>query len=51
MPKKATAKLSSKAQALLDAQVAWWLERLDAKALAPWLQTEIDALVVDASKL
>ncbi len=51
MAKKSAAKLSSKAQALLDAQVEWWLERLDSKALAPWLETEIDALLVDASKL
>lgn len=54
MAKKATAKspqLSSKAQALLDAQVAWWLERLDAEALEPWIGDEVDALLADAAKL
>ena len=50
MAKKA-AKLSSKASALLDAQVEWWLARLDAKALEPWLEAEVDALLHDASKL
>lgn len=55
MAKKATSKksmpLSSKAQALLDAQVAWWLERLDAEALEPWIAEEVDALLADAAKL
>ena len=51
MAKKTAAKLSSKAQSLLDAQVAWWLDRLDAKALAPWVETEVDALLADAAKL
>lgn len=51
MAKKAAAKLSDKAQALLDAQVAWWLDRLDAKALAPWVEAEVDALLADAAKL
>ncbi len=52
MAKKLTAvKLSSKAQALLDAQVAWWLERLDAKALKPWVEAEVDALLADAARL
>lgn len=51
MAKKAAVKLGTKAQALLDAQVAWWLERLDAKALKPWLEVEIDALLADAAKL
>ncbi len=51
MAKKAAAKLSSKAEALLDAQVAWWLERLDAGALQPWIAVEIDALLADAAKL
>lgn len=55
MAKKATSKksmpLSSKAQALLDAQVDWWLERLDAEALEPWIAEEVDALLADAAKL
>ena len=51
MAKKKPAALSSKAQALLDAQVAWWLERLEPKALQPWLEAEIDALLADAAKL
>lgn len=51
MAKKTPAKLSEKAQALLDAQTTWWLERLDAKALAPWLEIEVDALLADAAKL
>ena len=51
MAKKTAAALSSKAQALLDAQVDWWLERLDAKALAPWVEAEVDALLADAAKL
>lgn len=51
MAKKAAAKPSSRAQALLDAQVSWWLERLDANALAPWVETEVDALLADAAKL
>lgn len=51
MAKKAAAKLGSKAQALLDAQVSWWLERLDTKALLPWLEVEVDALLADAGKL
>lgn len=51
MAKKAAAKLSNKAQALLDAQTAWWLDRLDAKALSPWLKAEIDAVLADAAKL
>lgn len=49
--KKKTAALSPRAQALLDAQVAWWLERLEPKALQPWLEAEIDALLADAAKL
>lgn len=49
--KAAAAALSDKAQALLDAQVDWWLERLDGKALAPWIQNEVDALLADAAKL
>lgn len=51
MAKKAAAKLSNKATALLDAQVAWWLERLDAKALSTWVEVEVDALLADAAKL
>ncbi len=51
MAKKAAAKIGGRAQALLDAQVAWWLEQLDAKALAPWLEAEVDALLADAAKL
>ena len=51
MAKKSAAKLSLKAQAVLDAQVAWWLERLEAKALKPWLEAEVDALLADAAKL
>jgi len=51
MAKKAQPKLSVRAQVLLDAQVHWWLERLDAKALVPWLEDEVDALLADAAKL
>lgn len=54
MAKKATVKtaaLSNKAEALLDAQVDWWLERLDAAALEPWIGEEVDALLADAAKL
>lgn len=51
MARKAAIKLSGKAEALLDAQVSWWLQRLDAKALAPWLEAEVDALLADATKL
>lgn len=51
MAKKVQPKLSARAQALLDAQVHWWLERLDAKALMPWLEAEVDALLTDAAKL
>lgn len=51
MAKKAAVKLGGKAQALLDAQVAWWLEQLDGKALEPWLKVEIDAVLADAAKL
>ena len=51
MAKKAAAKLGDKATALLDAQVAWWLEHLDVKALKPWLEAEVDALLADATKL
>ena len=49
--KAAAAALSDKAQALLDAQVDWWLERLDAAALEPWIGEEVDALLADAAKL
>lgn len=51
MAKKTPPKLSTRAQALLDAQVHWWLERLDAKALMPWLEAEVDALLADAARL
>lgn len=50
MAKKAAVKLSSKAQILLEAQTTWWLERLDGKALEPWLKAEIDAVLADAAK-
>lgn len=51
MAKKAALKLSSKAQHLLDAQVAWWLEQLDPKGLKHWLEAELDAVLADANKL
>jgi len=51
MAKKATPKLSDKAQALLDAQVAWWLAQFEPEAFAPWLELEVDALLSDAKKL
>ena len=51
MAKKTAVKLSNKAQAVLDAQVDWWLDRLDAEAITPWLEVELDALLADAAKL
>jgi len=47
----ATDSLPPKAQALLDAQVDWWVERLSPAALAPWLSDEIAALLQDAAKI
>ena len=51
MAAKRSSKLGSKAQALLDAQTAFWLERLQPETLQPWLEVEIDALLADAAKL
>jgi len=49
--KKKAAVLSAKAQALLDAQVAWWLEQLEGKALESWIEQQVDTLLLDAQKL
>ena len=51
MATKRSAKLSGKAQALLDAQVGFWLDLLEPAALKPWVAAELDAVLADAKKL
>lgn len=51
MAKKSSSSISPRAEALLDAHVAFWLARLDAKTLKPWVEDELDAVLADAAKL
>jgi hypothetical protein len=43
--------LTAKAEALLEAHVQFWSERLTAEQLEPWLAAELDAVLADAATL
>lgn len=44
-------KMTNKAQALLEAHVRFVLSQIDEAALLPWIEKQLDALLLDADKL